>query len=78
MHKIKARYAVLLGIMLLVAGFVFEAVFNGMPYQDPTPEMTAQWQSNEMVARYFYLAGLVILVAGVTMIILRKVFRAPG
>lgn len=78
MHKIKARYIILLGIMLLVAGFIFEAISNGLPYPDPTPEMTAQWHSNEMVASYFYLGGLVILAAGVAVFILRKVFRAPG
>lgn len=74
MTEFKARYPMLVGIALLVLGFLYEALFNGIPYPDPTPEMTERWQFNELVAWYFYLAGVVFLAVGLAMLIFRKFF----
>jgi hypothetical protein len=64
MLTFKARYIVLTGLCLLIGGFVYEAIFNGLPYPDPTPEMSAQWALNETVASIFYRAGLLVIAAG--------------
>jgi hypothetical protein len=31
------------GLLLMVGGFVYDVMFAGIPYQDPTPEMSARY-----------------------------------
>ncbi len=52
MRFIMVRYGPLLftiaGLLLFVGGFIYDIAYAGIPYQDPTPEMTASfaWHSN--------------------------------
>lgn len=45
------------GAVLLVAGFVYDVLFAGIPYQDPTPELASQYEFHAHIARRFYLVG---------------------
>jgi hypothetical protein len=75
MLTIKARYVILTGLCLLLAGFVYEATFNGLPYPDPTPEMSAQWAYHETIAGIFYRAGVLVIAAGLAWGLYRKLKR---
>ncbi len=59
------------GTLLLVAGFVYDALFAGIPYQDPTPEMTASYEHHSAIATVMYLCGALIFVAGLMAFLLR-------
>lgn len=52
------------GLCLVVGGFIYDARFAGIPYQDPTPELQARYDRHAGIAKRAMLAGLVGLVAG--------------
>lgn len=47
-----------LGGVFLMAGFYFTMVKAGLPYQDPTPEMVAQYERDMGIGMVLLLAGL--------------------
>jgi hypothetical protein len=62
------------GLFLLVGGFIYDVMFAGIPYQDPTPEMSARYAHHARIASsicrvgggvflFGSLAGLIRLVA---------------
>lgn len=55
--KIIQVIAVLEGI-LVIAGLYFTVVKAGLPYQDPTPEMVAQYERDTGIGMVLLLAGL--------------------
>ena len=54
----------LFGFLLFVAGFVYDVMFAGIPYQDPPPELQAQWEFHSTVAFWTMSAGGVIMAVG--------------
>ncbi len=54
----------LLGIVIIAAGFLYDAFFAGIPYQDATPELQASWEFNRSVAEGFYSVGGIVLLLG--------------
>lgn len=54
----------LVGLFVIAAGFVYDLIFAGIPYQDPTPEMLAGWNFHRSVAEVFFKAGGMLLAAG--------------
>ena len=47
-----------LGGILVIAGLYFTVVKAGLPYQDPTPEMVAQYERDTGIGMVLLLAGL--------------------
>ena len=39
-----------IGILIVMSGFVYDVVFAGIPYQDPTPELQARYDFHSAVA----------------------------
>lgn len=48
---------VALGFVSATAGFAYDMVFAGIPYQDPTPGMEARWEYHSGVAAVIELSG---------------------
>lgn len=46
------------GGILVIAGLYFTMVKAGLPYQDPTPEMVAQYECDMGIGMVLLLAGL--------------------
>jgi hypothetical protein len=72
------------GLGILVGGFVYDVIFAGIPYQDPTPEMTARYMHHARIARSIEATGLLIWALGVVNVVLSWTHdrlakrRAPG
>ena len=68
------------GLCLLLGGFVYDIVFVGIPYPDPTPEMSASYALDSHIASLIRWVGLGSIflgcVVGVTKYIDRQ--RPPG
>jgi hypothetical protein len=64
MRLIKTIGVALLGLMIVVTGFVYDVLFAGIPYQDPTPELQARYDFHSFVAGWFYKAGGIALLVG--------------
>ena len=60
------------GLLLIVAGVVYDMLFAGIPYQDPTPQMQASWDFHHDVAGMIYGAGALVFVLGLIASPLRR------
>jgi hypothetical protein len=70
--------AALLGFLLIVAGFAYDSMFAGIPYQDPTPELVARYAHHAEIAAWIGRSGLALLIAGIGLAILRLGLRRLG
>jgi len=66
--------APVIGILIVISGFVYDVLFAGIPYQDPTPELQAQYNFHSSVAGWFYKTGGILFLVGLIAIpiILKK------
>lgn len=46
-----------LGVFLIAGGFAYDVLFAGIPYQDPTPEMSARYAHHAHVASTIEIVG---------------------
>ncbi|MCZ6863644.1 MAG: hypothetical protein O7I42_25890 [Alphaproteobacteria bacterium] len=68
-------WLVFFGLLLLGAAFVYNVLFVGLPYQDPTPALLADYQSGRERVYFLGWSGAAILVLGVIGGIARLVTR---
>lgn len=54
----------LLGAGIVVVGFVYDILFAGIPYQDPTPELQADYNFHSSVAGMLYKTGGIVMLLG--------------
>ena len=60
------------GLALVVAGFVYDVAFAGIPYQDPTPTMAADYARHARVAALIRWLGLGLLLSGLVAGLIRR------
>jgi uncharacterized membrane protein YphA (DoxX/SURF4 family) len=63
MFVFRPAFLVLTGCALLVGGFLWFAIFAGIPYQDPSAEQAARYKFHNDNSFRVQLAGMFILVA---------------
>ena len=61
---LKILALLLLGLLILIAGFLYFVTFAGLPYPDPTPELQAQWQYHENISWIILKIGGFVLFIG--------------
>lgn len=54
----------LAGFGLIVLGFAYDVLFAGIPFQDPTPELKAQYTHHAAIAQAIELSGVCLLGLG--------------
>ena len=54
----------LVGLLILIAGFLYFVTFAGLPYPDPTPELQAEWNYHENISWIILKIGGAVLFAG--------------
>lgn len=64
-----------MGIAIAFAGLVYDVLFAGIPYQDPTPEMQERYEMHSFVAGIFYAVGGLVLLIGVLEVVVAIVRR---
>lgn len=57
-----------LGVFIVLNGFVYDVLFAGIPYQDPTAELQARYDLHAGVANVFYKTGGIVLLIGLLVI----------
>ena len=57
---------VAIGFMTIAAGFVYDLMLAGLPYQDPPSELEARWQYHSGVASAIEFAGAVVMFLGLS------------
>ena len=82
MRKFSLRSLVVGGLVVVLFGFLYGSIFAGIPFQDPTPEMSADYEFHFSVANIILVTGCVGLLLGmvcaVTKFVLRKLGRMHG
>lgn len=62
-----------MGALLIVLSFAYDITFAGLPYQDPTPEMQARWETHKSVANWGIFSGALVFMAAATVGLIRGV-----
>jgi hypothetical protein len=76
MKKLWPIGLIVLGVIVIFLGFVYDVLFAGIPYQDPTPAMVASYNFHAQIASNIRWVGASISVlGGVTMVIRRMVSK---
>jgi hypothetical protein len=65
---IKLLLTPILGIFLFFVGFTYDIIFAGIPYQDPTPELQANYVFHSNIASGIYLLGGILFLFGIILI----------
>jgi hypothetical protein len=55
---------ILLGITIIFIGFVYDVLFAGIPYQDPTPALQASYDFHAQIASIIRWSGVGIFLMG--------------
>lgn len=55
---------IVLGVGVIFAGFVYDILFAGIPYQDPTPALEARYIFHSQIASIIRWSGAGICVIG--------------
>jgi hypothetical protein len=67
--------ALLLGPAIVVAGFFYDVIFAGIPYQDPTPELQSRYFLHSTIASHVRWCGVLWMAALVLLWVGYKVFK---
>lgn len=78
MRAFRPTVVILLGAALILSGFFYDVIFAGLPFQDPTPAMQAEWLLHKRIATRIEMAGAVILCAGCLWGAIGLIARAAG
>lgn len=54
----------MVGLLILIAGFLYFVTFAGLPYPDPTPELQEEWRYHENLSWIVLKIGCAVLFAG--------------
>jgi len=50
------------GVVLIILGFLYDVMFAGIPYQDPTLAMAERFHVHQSIAGHIELVGGIVLV----------------
>ena len=68
-------YLISIGILLLIGGFIYDVMFAGIPYQDPTPVIQANYDRHSGIASSIMQAGAGLFSLGLVSLIFRRVLQ---
>jgi hypothetical protein len=72
MQRIRSKWLFGLGLGLVATGFVYDVMFAGIPYQDPTPEMQHDYlRQSHIASGIATFGGVMIGLSLVWVLILR-------
>lgn len=77
MTKVKCVFSAVLlaGVLLFLIGAYLCMVKAGIPYQDPTTEMTIQWTVYNIAGEYNLKCGAVTILIGIVGMISTQVWK---
>jgi hypothetical protein len=53
------------GCIILISAVIYDILFAGIPYLDPTPDMRMRWEFHKGIASYLYFIGVFMFIAGI-------------
>jgi uncharacterized membrane protein len=77
-YKRISTISIIIGVLLLLIGFYYEAGKAGIPYQDPTPELMEKYKNYSDIGHTFYKVGLSIISIGCLLLIIQRVTKSKN
>lgn len=74
-RKFLLRYLFLVGITLIIIGFLYDLKYVGIPYQDPPPELLKKYNYHESISEAIINSGFIFIIIGIVGVIVRKIKR---
>jgi len=68
-------FTIVVGAGIVFAGFIYDILFAGLPYLDPTPEMSANYAFHADIASTIRWIGFVVVLVGLLSRILFSIIR---
>ena len=78
MRNYPTRFLVVSSIIVILFGFVYTSIFAGIPYPDPTPEMSANYEFHSSISKITLVIGLGMLFLGMVAGIVKFIFKKLG
>ena len=75
MKRFWPLFLIAAGLLLMFGGFLYFAMTEGVPDQDPTPAMSARAAYHEHISDLILCSGLVVFVVGIVAGIISLVVR---
>jgi hypothetical protein len=69
MKWIVATAPLLLGLCICAAGFMYDLLYAGIPYQDPPPALQADYNVHASIAAAIETIGLLVMAVGAVWLI---------
>jgi hypothetical protein len=66
---------IMFGIMTIILGLMYDVLFAGIPYQDPTPAMIANYNFHSQIASIIRWVGAGICLLGGAAVIIRSMMN---
>ncbi len=66
---------IILGLTIIFIGFVYDVLFAGIPYQDPTPVLAARYEFHSKIASMIRWSGVSSSMIGGMAAIFRRLKR---
>ena len=66
---------VTMGLGAIVTGAVWGVLYAGIPYQDPTEQMQAEWERNNAISGWIMTLGLAVAITGLLLPLIRRILR---
>lgn len=66
---------IVIGLIVLISGFIYDLIFAGIPYPDPTPELAAKYALHSQIASIIRWSGFGIWIFGGVTVIIRRITR---
>lgn len=72
----KSKSLILIGVSILIIGFLFNVIFINIPPQDPSPEIIQQRIESYKAEELIYYSGFAVLTLGLILGLVRKIKKA--
>jgi len=67
-----SKYVLLAGLLVIAAGFLYDVMYAGIPYQDAPDYLLAEYDRHQRISNWIMSVGVfIVTVGGVTNIIFR-------
>lgn len=67
---------IVISVFFIIFGFIYDVMFAGIPFQDPTQKMIEQYNFHKNISNSIvYIGGIVLLISTVSRIAVKIFFR---
>lgn len=70
--KKNLKFTLYFGLILIIGSCIYDFLFIGIPFQDPTPELIARREQQYLIKDIIWYSGVIIFTLGIIGVLLLK------